>query len=229
MLSFSVIIPALNEEAGIGRCVAAVRALEPDVEVIVVDGGSGDRTVQAARQAGATVVRAARGRGPQCNAGARAAAGDVLLFLHADTFLPEGAFALLQDVFADGVQVAKFQIRFDQYHWFLAACAKFSRFETIMTSFGDQGIVVRRSFFAALGGFPDWPIYEDVGFFQRARRRTRVRVLPAYVLSSARRFVEGGFYRQLFRNLTFMGRYLLGMRPQRIAELYEPTNQRGPR
>jgi len=228
MLTFSVIIPALNEEKGIGHCIAAVWALAPEVEVIVVDGGSEDGTVQVVQQTGAMLCHSAQGRGPQCNAGARAASGEVLLFLHADTFLPAQAFDLLQTTFQEArVQVAKFQIQFDQYHWTLATCAKFSRFDTILTSFGDQGIVVRRPFFDHIGGFPNWPIYEDVRFFQQARRHTRVHVLPAQVTSSARRFVEGGFYRQLLRNLTFMGRYLLGVTPQRIAELYEPSNQRG--
>jgi rSAM/selenodomain-associated transferase 2 len=228
VLRFSVIIPTLNEEKGIRDCIAAVRALEPEVEMIVADGGSGDETVKLVQQTGAILCHSERGRGTQCNAGASAASGDIFLFLHADTFLPPQAFDLLRSAFQEGqVQVAKFQIKFDQHHWFLAACAKFSRFDSLMTSYGDQCIVIRRSFFEQVGGFPDWPIYEDVGFFQKARRQTRVCILPAHVTSSARRFVEGGVYRQNFRNLTYMTRYLLGMTPQKIAELYEPSNQRG--
>jgi rSAM/selenodomain-associated transferase 2 len=227
MPTFSVVIPTLNEEHGIQNCIAAVQTLAPDAEIIVADGGSEDNTVKQIQETGVFVYQARRGRGTQCNAGASIASGDIFLFLHADTFLPEQAFAQLRSVFQDEqIQVAKFRIKFDRHHWFLALCAEFSRLDTIMTSFGDQCIVVRRSFFYQIGGFPDWPIYEDVHFFQKARQQTSIFILPLYVTSSARRFVEGGFYRQLFRNLGFMVHYLLGIPPQKISERYEPTNQR---
>jgi rSAM/selenodomain-associated transferase 2 len=227
MPTFSVIIPTLNEGHGIQNCIAAVQALAPDVEIIIADGGSEDNTVKRVQETGVVICQAKRGRGTQSNAGAAIASGDIFIFLHADTFLPALAFSLLRSTFQDPrVQVAKFRIRFDQYHWFLWMCAEFSRFDTIMTSFGDQCIVVRKSFFTQIDGFPNWPLYEDVKFFQKARRKTKVCILPAYITSSARRFVTGGFYGQLFRNLGFMVRYLMGVSPHEIAVLYESRKQR---
>lgn len=224
MLSFSVIIPTLNEEQNIGRCIQAVRRLNPHVEIIIADGGSTDQTRQMAKQAEATVFRASRGRGIQCNIGARKATGSILLFLHADTTLPAGAFTLLQDYFADEqVQAGAFRIQFTPGNWFLNGCARFSRFDSVLTTFGDQCIVVRRSFFESLGRFPEWPLFEDVHFLQKARQHTRIIKFPRAVTSSARRFQEGGTVRQLLRNGWLLGQYLTGVSPHKLAEQYERT------
>jgi rSAM/selenodomain-associated transferase 2 len=221
MTSFSVIIPALNEAAGIGACVAAVRALDPTVEVIVADGGSTDATVALATAAGATVVTAPRGRGPQCNAGAAQATGDVLVFLHADTRLPAEAFVLLRMTFADpAAQAAKFRLSFDVDDPVLAIAARLMWVDTRLTSYGDQGIVVRRAFFHALGGFPDWPLFEDARLFELARARTRVRVLPAAVVTSARRFEANGALPQLLIDLGLWLEYVAGIAPHEIAARY---------
>ncbi len=222
MISFSVIIPTFNEERQIEQCIATVRAENPAAQIIVADGYSADRTVQLARQAAALVTCASRGRGSQCNVGAAAATGDVLLFLHADTCLPENAFDLLQQYFKNpDVKIGAFRIRFDQRHWLLRICTALSRFDTIMTSFGDQCIVVRRSFFVAIGGYPDWPLFEDVKLLQEARHRTRVRKFPAAVTSSARRFRDGGFARQMLRDGWYMLQYRLGVSPYKLAAQYE--------
>ncbi|MEI7769484.1 MAG: TIGR04283 family arsenosugar biosynthesis glycosyltransferase [Chloroflexales bacterium] len=222
MMSFSVIIPALNEEAGIAGCVAAVRALDPGVEVIVADGGSGDRTPELAEAAGAVVVRAPRGRGPQCNAGATRASGDVLVFLHADTALPAGAFAILRDILADPtIAIAKFRLSFDSRDWLLDIAARLMWSDSLLTSYGDQGIVIRRGLFDAVGGFPDWPLFEDVHLFELARARTDVHVVPAAVVTSARRFRDNGAIPQLLHDLWLWLQYLLGVSPHEIARRYE--------
>jgi rSAM/selenodomain-associated transferase 2 len=219
---FSVIIPALNEEQTIAGCVAAVRALEPAAELIVADGGSGDRTAERAAAAGALVVHAPRGRGPQCNAGATLATGDVLIFLHADTALPAAAFPVLRQLLADpAVAVAKFRLSFDDPSPILALAARMMWWDSLLTSYGDQGIVIRRSLFDALGGFPHWPLFEDVRLFERARARTRVRVVPAAVVTSARRFRANGVIRQLVHDLWLWLQYLAGVSPHDIARRYE--------
>jgi rSAM/selenodomain-associated transferase 2 len=222
MTSFSVIIPALNEEAGITGCVAAVRALDPGVEIIVADGGSGDRTAELAEAAGAIVVRAPRGRGPQCNAGAARASGETLVFLHADTALPVGAFAILRDILADPtIEIAKFRLSFDSRDWLLDIAARLMWYDSLLTSYGDQGIVIRRGLFERLGGFPDWPLFEDVRLFELARALTDIHVVPAEIITSARRFHANGALPQLLHDLWLWLQYLVGVPPHEIARSYE--------
>ncbi|HYN78744.1 MAG TPA: glycosyltransferase, partial [Lamprocystis sp. (in: g-proteobacteria)] len=109
------------------------------------------------------LVRAPRGRGTQCNGGARAAAGELLMFLHDDTDLPPDAGPVLEAAFHDpGIGMACFRLAFDRRHWLLDAYAWGSRFESRLTTFGDQAMTIRRSLFDAVGGFPDWPLFEDV-------------------------------------------------------------------
>jgi rSAM/selenodomain-associated transferase 2 len=221
MQTFSVIIPALNEADTIGACVAAVHALDPSVEIIVADGGSTDATTAHAAAAGATVVAAPRGRGPQCNAGAAAASGEVLVFLHADTSLPTDAFALLRAWFAESsVRIAKFRLSFDLRDPILDLAARLMWFDSRLTSYGDQGIVIRRDFFAELGGFPDWPLFEDARLFELARARARVHVLPAAVITSARRFQANGALPQLLIDVGLWAEYVAGISPFEIAARY---------
>jgi rSAM/selenodomain-associated transferase 2/rSAM/selenodomain-associated transferase 1 len=221
-VKFSVVIPTLNEESTIRESVSRVREIGPDVEIVVVDGGSADATIRAAEDEGALVCESRRGRGPQLNVGARLSSGEVIFFLHADTRLPDNAFRLARELFQDGrVQVAKFRLTFDMRNLFLHLCTKFTRYDSIITSFGDQCIVVRRSFFDSLGGFPEWPLFEDVHFLRMARNRTRVYSLPAAVTTSARRFARGGAIRQIVRNGWYILLYLLGVSPERLAGAYE--------
>jgi len=219
--AFSVIIPALNEADHIGACVQSVIRLDPDLEVIVADGGSTDNTPALARAAGAQVVAAPRGRGPQLNTGASVATGDIFVFLHADTRLPAHAFRLLRYLFADPqVQVAKFRLSFDDPDWLLALAARLMWFDSLLTSYGDQCMVIRRTLFERLGGFPDWPLFEDVELFRRARAYTRVHVVPAEVVTSARRFRANGILRQLLRDFWLWLQYLIGVSPHQIARQY---------
>lgn len=225
MSHISVIIPTLNEEAMIGSCIAALRTSDPSVQIIVADGGSRDQTVTQALAAGAAVVAAPRGRGPQCNAGAAAANGELLLFLHADTKLPDGAFALVRTKFADPrVAVAKFRLSFDLRHPILDVAARMMWVDSRLTSYGDQGIVIRRDFFHTLGGFPEWPLFEDVRLFELARARRPVHVLPAAVVTSARRFQANGALKQLLIDIGLWIEYIVGISPYAIAARYERGN-----
>ncbi len=227
-LSISVVVPTLDEAERIVGTLAAVRAALPRANVVVADGGSRDGTATLAVHAGARVVPCSRGRGVQCAAGAAHARSDLLLFLHADTFLPPNAATVLAHAFArPEVQIGTFRLSFDDGSRFLRACAWFTRFDSVFTRFGDQGIAVRRSFYEQLGGFPPWPLFEDVELLRRARRRTRVWSFPACVTTSARRFQRRGAIRQQLQNTKLLLRFLAGASPERLAAEYraEPHDQ----
>jgi rSAM/selenodomain-associated transferase 2 len=217
----SVIIPTLNEAASLGATLDRVRQALPGAEVIVADGGSTDGTAGLARARSALVVTGAQGRGRQLTVGAEAAHGQILLFLHADTRLPADAAAVLRRAFADArTRIGTFRLRFDEENWFLSACAWFTRFDSVFTRFGDQGIAVQRDFYAQLGGFRDWPLFEDVDLLCRARRLTRIVSFSACVTTSARRFRRGGRLRQQCRNAWLLGRFLAGTSPHTLAGDY---------
>jgi len=221
MSRFSVIIPALNEAQRISHAISSVGSIDPSAEIIVVDGGSTDATIRAAEETGASVLCFPRGRGVQCNAGARAASGDVLLFLHADTKLPHDAFEVLERFFCDPkIQIGTFRLRFDHAHWLLRFYASLTSIDSLFTRFGDQCIVVRKSFFETLGGFPDWPLFEDVQFLRSARHCTRVVSFPAKVITSSRRFVRFGMLQTQWMNVRLFIRYLLRTPPEKLAQIY---------
>ncbi|MBF0385467.1 MAG: TIGR04283 family arsenosugar biosynthesis glycosyltransferase [Candidatus Omnitrophica bacterium] len=221
MPDYSVIIPALNEAGHIAACIKMVRAINSPVSIIVVDGGSRDQTALIAEQAGAQVIRCQPGRGFQCNCGAKIAEGGILIFLHADTYLPHNTFTMLNDLFSNPkVKIGTFRLRFDSDNWFLRICGYLTRFDTILSRFGDQCIVVRRSLFDELGGFPQWPLFEDVDFLRRARRKTKIHSFPAEVLTSARKFKQNGPIRQQIKNGILILKYLAGVSPEKLAKEY---------
>lgn len=226
-MKYSVIIPTLNEAENIEDCIASVRALNPAAEIIVADGGSTDGTVEKVSASGVTVIVSSLGRGMQCNAGAATASGDILVFLHADTELPTGAFAQLDTFFADEkVQIGTFRLSFDVDHWLLKLYVLPCELDLPFTRFGDQCIVVRRSFFEASGGFPGWGLYEDLGFINRSRRQTRIHRFPGKVRTSARRFLRNGILRQQLLNIWYTAWYLLGTSPDKLAARYERAARR---
>jgi len=237
--ALSVIVPALDEEGWIGATLDALRrsveraaahGVAPgpaSVDVVVVDGGSRDGTEAEARAGSARVIRSRPGRGVQLNAGARAARGDLLLFLHADARLSEDAVTAALRAFRDrALRIATFRRRFDRRHPGLALSARLSSIDSVWTRFGDQGIVVRRAFFDRVGGFPDWPLLEDVQFLRTARRWTGAPVLPATITVSARRFIRTGVVRGQFMNALHLLRHLSGTPAERIAAAYDAGRRR---
>lgn len=214
MVRFSVIIPTFNEEQTVHRCIRHVRALEPAAEIVVADGSSENDTVRIAQEERVSVCVSDRNRGSQCNAGACLATGDILLFLHADTKLPTDAFAQLSGFFEEKqVNIGTFRLAFDAQHWLLALYPKLCRFDSKFTRCGDQCIVVRKSFFDFLGGFPEWPLFEDVRLLQVARKTTRVYSFPGTVTTSARRFLDNGILKQYALDVRLIVQYLCGGTP----------------
>ncbi len=195
------------------------------MEIVVADGGSTDDTVRIASQLGALVCVSEPGRGTQCNAGSSAATGEILVFLHADTRLPAGAFRKLAEIFSDDrVQCGTCRISFDHKHWFLSFLSFLSLLDPGFFRFGDQCLVIRKSYFTALGGFRDWKLFEDIELVRRARRSTRVRRFPLTVTTSSRRFLQNGVMRQAIKNAWDTARYSLGTSPDRLALGYWQHN-----
>jgi rSAM/selenodomain-associated transferase 2 len=224
-VTLSVVIPTLDEAARIGLRLSELAAQAVD-EVIVADGGSRDGTVEIARaQSGVQVVTAARGRGRQQNDGARAAGGDVLLFLHADTQLPADARGWIERALAEADVVAgAFRVRTvaDAGHrnW-LGPFLRIADIRSHLTRlpYGDQALFVRRSAFVAVGGFPDEPLMEDVGLVRRLRRVGRIVTVPAYVRASGRRFLRHPIAGTLAM-WTFPTLHRVGVPSRVLARLY---------
>lgn len=220
-MRFSIIIPTLNEEIWIDKIIKRLKNMRDNLQIIVVDGGSTDQTILKARQTGVKVIRSKKGRGTQFNKGAEKAEGEIFLFLHADTILPRNAFNILDEYFSEpDNKIGKFKIRFIPSTLLLDFLWVVTRFDTFLTSFGDQCIVIRKDFFSKIGGFPDWPLFEDVKLFQKARRYTNINSLPSTVFSSSRRFVKNGVIRQLCWNALLIFLYIVGVNTKKIAELY---------
>jgi len=219
-MRISVIIPALNEAPGILSCLGSVTSRQGEFELIVVDGGSVDRTIEVA-QPHARVVRCRHGRALQMNSGARQATGDVFLSLHADSCLPPCAFLLGEQALADSRIVGgTFVLRFDSQRFLLRVIALFSHFRFRYFHYGDQAIFVRRSVFEQLDGFAEIPFMEDLDFLRRLRRTGRVTLLKQPVTTSARRFLERGIARQQLINMILMIFFLLGVRPETLEKWY---------
>ncbi len=219
-------IPALDEMARIAATIEHVRTLSPAIDVVVADGGSHDGTADAAHAAGARVVTSPPGRGPQMNAGARLARGTALLFLHADCRLPPNALAAIDAIFAGGHEAGIFAIRYDSRHPMLRLAGAMSRFETRFTSFGEGALFVRRETFEFLGGFADWPLFEDVDFLARLRARKPIGRAAGAVIASARRYESQGVLRRQLRNAALLTLYVVGVSPRRLARIY-PAMARG--
>lgn len=220
-MAVSVIVPTWNEASGVAEAIRAVRMLGP-AEILVVDGGSTDATIAAAREAD-RVFTAPAGRAAQMNAGAAVARGDVLLFLHADCRLDPGALDAAERALANPETIAVcFSLRVDAEGWgfrCVDACAS-ARVRLTGIAYGDQGLALRRRDFERLGGFPRLRFMEDVFFSRTLIREGRVRVLPVRIRASARRWKKVGLLRQSLINWTLTALALAGVSPDRLAPWY---------
>ncbi len=217
----SVIIPTWNAARSLPNAVASIRS--PMVgDVIVADGGSTDDTVAAAREAGARIVAAPRGRGAQLHAGAQVASHGWLLFLHADTRLGPGWEAAVRRHQRDAPDRAGyFRFRFDQDHWRARLVARSVALRCAMfrLPYGDQGLFMSRTLYEAVGGFRvDHPLMEDVDIVRRLGRR--LRPLGAEAITSAQRYEREGYVRRALKNLRLLSRYLNGASPAALARDY---------
>ncbi len=223
-MRFSIIMPVLNEEAVLEDQLAHLtrQCAHQDCELLIVDGGSSDTTVGIARHYG-RVLCSARGRATQMNAGAVAASGDVLIFLHADTQLPDNAFSAIARAFAaPNVVGGAFRLCFDCHRWpyrLVAFTTNLrSRIRTLFT--GDQAYFMRASSFQAVGGYPDQPLMEDLEIISRLRKIGKVVLLPQYVTTSARRHEKIGLMRSVLFMWYLRTLYKFGVSPAQLQRMY---------
>lgn len=222
MSTVSIIMPTLDEAAGIVASLSRLARDFPDVELIVVDGGSTDGTAESARPF-AKVIECRPGRGGQLNLGARAACGDVFWFVHADTVIEPAALGQIVAALRDPEIVGGgLSLRFDRdtasLRWL--AWASNQRARRLGQIFGDQAMFVRRTAFDALGGFPDFPLMEDFEFSRRLHKTGQLVLLPATSTASARRFERHGTWPMIALMQVIKIRYLLGASPDSLRERY---------
>lgn len=219
-MSISVIIPTLNEESCLGH---TLKSIGSGIEIIIVDAGSSDSTIKIANKLTDKIILSEKGRGSQMDRGAREAAGDVLLFLHADTILPkdwkEQIAASLKD---DRIVAGGFRLKIDSKKYFFRLIEKMVnlRSKYFGLIYGDQAIFVRTDVFFAAGGFAGLPLMEDVDLMRRLRKKAKPILLKAYVCTSPRHWEQRGIFKTTVRNWIFLFLYSIGIPPERLYQCY---------
>jgi len=223
---FSFIIPVWNEEAIISRTIEHVRGLHASggAEIIVVDGDPAGRTIKVARHMGVKTAISEKGRGNQMNIGASLAAGEILIFLHADTLLPPDALELIETAMKDSSCIAgAFALAIDSERPIFRLIEKAASFRSRMTRipYGDQTIFIRKRDFRDLGGFNNIPVMEDVEFMQRIKKRKgRICIIGKAVLTSPRRWEKEGIVYTTLRNWLLIALYFCGAKPEKLIRFY---------
>ncbi|MDG2072553.1 MAG: TIGR04283 family arsenosugar biosynthesis glycosyltransferase [Pseudomonadales bacterium] len=218
MATTTVIIPVLNEAPHIEKLLAPLTG----IDVIIVDGGSTDNTLALLTAFKAKVIQGSTGRARQMNAGAAEATGDILIFLHADTRLPEGWQNNLRD-FADSKKVwGRFNLQFDETTPAFSVLAFMMNWRSRLTGIctGDQAIFVRRSAFDKLNGFADIPLMEDIDISRRLRRESWPHCVPDKATTSARRWRARGLIRTVLHMWWYRLQYFFGVSPERLVKSY---------
>lgn len=220
----AVIIPALNEEKTVEAAVRSARRAGAS-EIIVADGGSSDATAARARDAGARVLDCPPMRSRQMNLGAAETGSSVLLFLHADSELPEGAADSVLNAVDRGVRFGGFRIEFIERSPRLRVAAAMINARTSFTRcpWGDQAQFIAREEFDRIGGFREIPLMEDYVLAVQMRRETKTALLPAKVRTSGRRFLRKGLFLTALTNWTIIARFRAGADPAELARIYRGT------
>ncbi len=224
---FSVIIPVWNEDAIISQAIDHILHLHAsdNAEIIVVDGDPEGKTIEAVRLKGVRTAISEKGRGNQMNLGASLATGEILIFLHADTFLPPDALGLIEKAMEDSSCIAgAFDLAIDSDRPAFRLIEKAASFRSRITRipYGDQTIFIRDRDFRSLGGFNDIPVMEDVEFMRRIKKRKgKIHIIERAVLTSPRRWEKEGIVYTTLRNWFLISLYLCGVRPERLVRLYQ--------
>jgi len=228
-MKVSIVMPVLDEAVGVR---AALERLQPlrahGHEVVVVDGGSIDGTLDLARGLADRVIAVSPGRALQMNAAVPYAHGAVLLFLHADTRLPDGAIGQIETAFRRMPCLwGRFDVRIEGRHPMLAVVARMMNLRSRLTAVctGDQCIFVSRELFLRAGGYPEIALMEDIALSKRPRRCARMTALPGPVVTSGRRWEKNGVWRTIILMWWLRLRFFLGDSPRRLGRVYEPGSR----
>ncbi len=215
----SIIIPVLNEEGHIQQCLDALQLLRNQCEIIVVDGGSIDDTVEISKPLADRVIGSVKGRAKQMNAGAEKAKGEMLVFLHADTFLPENALELLDQLNQDW---GRFSIQLNGKPVMLKVISAFMNWRSRITGIatGDQVIFVNKQLFNIMGGYSDIALMEDISLCVKLKKIKLPICLNAKVVSSGRRWEQFGVLKTILLMWSIRIRYFLGENPEILSVLY---------
>ena len=221
----SVVVPTLNEAGTIGQTLTRIRQAG-QCELIVVDGGSGDETLEIVRKSADRVLSAQRGRAYQMNAGAQVATGATLLFLHADTLPPPGFPYLIEQALIDpDVVGGRFDVDLDAAGWAFRMIGALMNIRSRLTHIatGDPGIFVRRETFKSIGGYPEWDIMEDLEFSRQLKRAGKVACLRNRVQTSARRWKKHGVTKTILIMWGLRLCHFFGIRPAALKAFYVDT------
>lgn len=232
MISFSIIIPVLNEASLVNDAVGRALRIGSgfDNEIIVIDGDEDGRTINVLNDKSVITGISARGRGEQMNHGALCAKGDVLMFLHADTKLPDHALRSISSIMEDEECAGgAFDLGIESSRPVFRLIEKLVHFRTRLTGipYGDQAIFIRKEVFVRMKGFKDIPLMEDVEFMKRLKRSGhKISIIPQKVLTSPRRWEEEGVLFCTLRNTLLRGFYELGVQPDKLARFYYPEGKK---
>ncbi len=221
-MKFSIIIPTLNEETCIISCLEKLQQLRPACEIIIADGGSTDKTVDLAASFADRVISSQQGRALQMNAGANQATGSILIFLHADTVLPENALSMIEKSVDSNRPWGRFDIRFNGRHLMFSLIACMMNWRSALTGIatGDQVIFVTAEAFNATGRFPEISLMEDIALSKLLNAISPPICLKAKVTSSSRRWEHNGIFQTIVLMWVIRLLYFLGADPEVLAELY---------
>ena len=220
-MKFSIIIPTLNEQKTIQSCLSALQPLRNNCEIIIVDAGSNDQSITSTALAD-KIIKSEKGRARQMNTGASHATGDILIFLHADTTLPDHALQLIEQHIGSKRVWGRFDVRLSGDHFMLKVIARMMNWRSRLTGIatGDQVIFVTREAFAAAGHFPEIALMEDISLSKALKKISPPICINAKATSSGRRWECYGLYRTILLMWSLRLRYFFGADPQLLAALY---------
>ena len=223
----SVIIPTLNEENQIPLLMNNLLSQNSDCEILVVDGGSTDLTIsKCLLYKDVKIISSEKGRASQMNKGAGIARGNTLLFLHADTLLPENGIKAIESAMKNQVNSGgSFYMKFDKESLPFRFYSSFTKINNAYFTYGDQGIFIRRKIFNEIGGYKNMPIMEDFEIQKRLRKRGNFIKLPMAVTTSSRRFMQVGEFKQQLLNIALVSAYELGVSPASIKKFYSDISR----
>ncbi len=222
MVKFSIIIPVLNEAKNIANYLLQLQPLRVHSEIIIVDGGSHDNTADICLPLADKIIQSTKGRAIQMNAGAKIAAGEIFLFLHADTILPDNSLSLIKEGLSEKYQWGRFDVRLSGNHFMFQIIAFFMNCRSRLTSIstGDQTLFVQKNLFYQFGQFPEIALMEDIAICKKLKKHSLPLCLKAKVITSSRRWQNFGIFRTVVLMWWLRILYFSGCSPEILNRLY---------